>query len=59
MTITYRVGDIDAQGATVQAQDSASSEAEYQAIIRAVRAAAKVCCGTGSVGCQSMTQPVS
>ncbi len=59
MTITYQVGDIEAQAATVQARDLASSETEYQAIIRAARAAAKVCGGTGSVGCQFTTQPVS
>jgi uncharacterized protein YukE len=51
MTINYQFGDVDAHGATIRAQAMAL-EAEHQAIIRDVLAAADFWGGAGSTACQ-------
>jgi ESAT-6 family protein len=51
MTINYQFGDVAAHGAIIRAQ-AAAMEAEHQAIIRDVLAAADFWGGSGSVACQ-------
>jgi uncharacterized protein YukE len=51
VTINYQFGDVDAHGALIRAQ-SASLEAEHQAIIRDVLAAGDFWGGAGSTACQ-------
>ena len=50
MTINYQFGCVDAHGALIRAQ-AASLEAEHQAIVRDVLAAADFWGGAGSAAC--------